>query len=136
MITTQDVSWADIESLIEKLSENILKLSRNFSSITTLSRGGLVPSRLLADALGLKKIFVDQKIVNSDSLFVDDIFDTGKTFSNVFSNADDPSKFLFATLFARRGMKYPEQLLYAEKTLDDSYVVFPWDKFEFKNSLK
>jgi len=136
MITTQDVSWADIESLIEKLSENILKLSRNFSSITTLSRGGLVPSRLLADALGLKKIFVDQKIVNSDSLFVDDIFDTGKTFSNVFSNADDPSKFLFATLFARRGMKYPEQLLYAEKTLDDSYVVFPWDKFEFENSLK
>jgi hypoxanthine phosphoribosyltransferase len=136
MIPTQDVSWADIESLVEKLSENILKLSRNFSSITTLSRGGLVPSRLLADALGLKKIFVDQKIVNSDSLFVDDIFDTGKTFSNVFSNADDPSKFLFATLFARRGMKYPEQLLYAEKTLDDSYVVFPWDKFEFENSLK
>ena len=136
MITTQDVSWADIESLIEKLSEHILKLSRDFSSITTLSRGGLVPSRLLADALGLKKIFVDQKIVHSDSLFVDDIFDTGKTFSNVFSNADDPSKFLFATLFARRGMKYPEQLLYAEKTLDNSYVIFPWDKFEFKNSLK
>jgi len=136
MITTQDVSWADIESLIEKLSKNILKLSRNFSSITTLSRGGLVPSRLLADALGLKKIFVDQKIVNSNSLFVDDIFDTGKTFSNVFSNVDDPSKFLYATLFARRGMKYPEQLLYAEKTLDDSYVIFPWDKFEFENLLK
>ena len=136
MVLKQDVSWNDIEILIDTLSQNILKLSRNFSSITTLSKGGLVPSRLLADALGLKKIFVDQKIVNSDSLFVDDIFDTGKTFSNVFSNADDPSKFLFATLFARRGMKYPEQLLYAEKTLDDSYVVFPWDKFEFENSLK
>ena len=136
MITTQDVSWADIESLIEKLSANILKLPRNFSSITTLSKGGLVPSRLLADALGLKKIFVDQKIVNSNSLFVDDIFDTGKTFSNIFSNVDDPSKFLYATLFARRGMKYPEQLLYAEKTLDDSYVIFPWDKFEFENLLK
>ncbi len=136
MIPTQDVSWTNIESLVEKLSENILKLSRNFSSITTLSRGGLVPSRLLADSLGLKKIFVDQDIVSSTSLFVDDIFDTGKTFSNVFSNVDDPSKFVFTALFARRGMKYPEQLLYAEKTLDDSYVVFPWDKFEFKNSLK
>ena len=136
MLTTQYVSWTDIESLIEKLSENILKLSRNFSSITTLSRGGLVPSRLLADALGIKKIFVDENIVNSNSLFVDDIFDTGKTFSNIFSNIDDPSKFVFITLFARRGMKYPEQLLYAEKTLDDSYVVFPWDKFEFENSLK
>ena len=136
MISKQDVSWNDIEILINTLSQNILKLSQNFSSITTLSRGGLVPSRLLADALGIKKILVDQKIVNSDSLFVDDIFDTGKTFSNVFSNVDDPSKFVFATLFARRGMKYPKQLLYAEKTLDDSYVVFPWDKFEFENSLK
>ena len=136
MVSKQDVSWNDIEILIDTLSQNILKLSRNFSSITTLSRGGLVPSRLLADSLGIKKILVDQKIVNSDSLFVDDIFDTGKTFSNVFANVDDPSKFLYATLFARRGMKYPEQLLYAEKTLDDSYVIFPWDKFEFENLLK
>jgi hypoxanthine phosphoribosyltransferase len=136
MIPTQDVSWTNIESLVEKLSENILKLSRNFSSITTLSRGGLVPSRLLADSLGLKKIFVDQPIVSSDSLFVDDIFDTGKTFDNVFSCVDDQSKFIFATLFARRGTQYPEQLIYGEKTLDNSYVVFPWDKLEFKNSIQ
>ena len=26
-----------------------------------------------------------------------------------------------------------QQLIYAEKTFDDSYVVFPWDKLEFKN---
>ena len=133
MITTQDVSWADIENLIQILSNNILRLSRSFTSITTLSRGGLVPSRLLADTLGIQKIFVDQTSVSSDSLFVDDIFDTGKTFDNIFSCVDDPSKFIFATLFARRGMKYPEQLIYAEKTFDDSYVVFPWDKLEFKN---
>ena len=136
MIPTQDVSWTNIESLVEKLSENILKLSRNFSSITTLSRGGLVPSRLLADSLGIKKIFVDQPIVSSDSLFVDDIFDTGKTFDNIFSCVDNPSKFIFATLFARRGIQYPEQLIYGEKTFDNSYVVFPWDKLEFKNSNK
>ena len=136
MITTQDVSWTDIESLLGKLSENILKLSRNFSSITTLSRGGLVPSRLLADSLGLKTIFVDQSIVSSDSLFVDDIFDTGKTFDNIFSCVDDQSKFIFATLYARRGMTYPKQLIYGEKTLDNSYVVFPWDKLEFKNSIQ
>jgi len=119
--------------LIQILSNNILRLSRSFTSITTLSRGGLVPSRLLADTLGIKKIFVDQTSVSSDSLFVDDIFDTGKTFDNILSCVDDPSKFIFATLFARRGMKYPKQLIYAEKTFDDSYVVFPWDKLEFKN---
>jgi hypothetical protein len=32
-------------------------------------------------------------------------------------------------------MKYPEQLMYAEKTFDDSYVVFPWDRLEFKNKI-
>ena len=133
MIAVQHVDWTNIESLVGKLSENILKLPRTFSSITTLSRGGLIPSRLLADSLGIKTILVDQKIISSDSLFVDDIFDTGKTFYDVFANVDDSSKFVFATLFARRGMKYPEQLLYAKKTFDCSYVVFPWDKFEFNH---
>ena len=136
MIAAQHVSWSEIESLVEKLSKNILKLPRTFSSITTVSRGGLIPSRLLADALGIKKILVDQKIISSNSLFVDDIFDSGKTFYDALPNVDDSSKFVFATLFARRGMKYPDQLVYAETTFDDSYVVFPWDKLEFQNSLK
>ena len=135
MVLSQNVSWNEIESLVGKLSENILKLPRTFSSITTLSRGGLIPSRLLADSLGIKTILVDQKIISSDSLFVDDIFDTGKTFYDVFANVDNSSKFVFATLFARRGIKYPEQLIYAEKTFDDSYVVFPWDRLEFKNKI-
>jgi len=135
MITAQHVDWTNIEYLVGKLSENILKLPRTFSSITTLSRGGLIPSRLLADSLGIKTILVDQKIISSDSLFVDDIFDTGKTFYDVFANVDNSSKFVFATLFARRGIKYPEQLMYAEKTFDDSYVVFPWDRLEFKNKI-
>lgn len=135
MIAAQHVDWTNIESLVGKLSENILKLPRTFSSITTLSRGGLIPSRLLADSLGIKTILVDQKIISSDSLFVDDIFDTGKTFYDVFANVDNSSKFIFATLFARRGIKYPEQLIYAEKTFDDSYVVFPWDRLEFKNKI-
>lgn len=136
MISKQDVSWNDIEILIDTLSQNILKLSRNFSSITTLSRGGLVPSRLLADALGIKKILVDQKIVNSDSLFVDDIFDSGKTFDKILLNVDDPSKLVFVTLFARHGKKYPKNLVYAKKTNNDAYVIFPWDKLEFQRSKK
>jgi uncharacterized protein len=135
MIAAQHVDWTNIESLVGRLSENILKLPRTFSSITTLSRGGLIPSRLLSDSLGIKTILVDQKIISSDSLFVDDIFDTGKTFYDVFANVDNSSKFIFATLFARSGMNYPEQLMYDEKTFDDSYVVFPWDRLEFKNKI-
>ena len=136
MVTSQYVSWSEIENTVQVVSKKILKSSKDFSSITTISRGGLIPSRLLADLLGIEKIFVDQNIVSSDSLFVDDIFDSGKTFSDVMSKVPDSSNLTFATLFARRGVSYPEQLIYGDQTLDDSYLVFPWDKLEYEKSLK
>ena len=136
MVKSQYVSWNEIEKTVQIISNKILKSSKNFSSITTISRGGLIPSRLLADSLDIEKIFVDQNIISSDSLFVDDIFDSGKTFSDVMSKATDSSKLTFVTLFARRGVSYPEQLIYGEQTLDDSYLVFPWDKLEYEKSLK
>ena len=136
MVKSQYVSWIEIENTVQTISNKILKYSKNFSSITTISRGGLIPSRLLADSLGIEKIFVDQNIISSDSLFVDDIFDSGKTFSDVMSKVADSSNLTFATLFARRGVIYPEQLIYGDQTIDDSYLVFPWDKLEFEKSLK
>ena len=107
MVKSQYVSWNEIENNVQIISNKILKSSKNFSTITTISRGGLIPSRLLADSLGIEKILVDQNTISSDSLFVDDIFDSGKTFSDVISKATDSSKLTFATLFARRGVGYP-----------------------------
>ena len=130
------MNWSEIDSLIQALSDRILKSSRTFSSITTLSRGGLIPSRLLADHLGIQTILVDQETISSESLFVDDIFDSGMTFEKILSAVDDPSQLLYVTLYARRGKKYPLQLIYAEKTDSDDYVVFPWDHLEFQNSQK
>jgi len=131
---SQDVDWSEIESIVKRLSNQILKLPRTFSSITTVSRGGLIPSRLIADQLDIKKIFVDKTKINSNSLFVDDIFDTGDTFDEIIKRVDVPSKLVFVTLFARRGKKYPKQLLYGKKTNNNAYVVFPWDKLEFQRS--
>jgi len=136
MVNSQYVSWNDIENTVQIVSKKISKLSKNFSSISTVSRGGLIPSRLLADSLGIEKIFVDQKTISSDSLFVDDIFDTGKTYSDIISKVSNSSEITFATLFVRRGVTFPEQLIYGQQTFDDSYVVFPWDKFEFEKTLK
>jgi len=136
MVNSQYVSWNDIENTVQLVSKKISKLSKNFSSISTISRGGLIPSRLLADSLGIEKIFVDQKTISSDSLFVDDIFDTGKTYSDIISKVSNSSEITFATLFVRRGVTFPEQLIYGQQIFDDSYVVFPWDKFEFEKTLK
>jgi len=136
MALEQYVSWLEIDSLIERLSNFILNSKRTFSSISTISRGGLIPSRLLADHLGIEKIFVDEENISSNSIFVDDIFDSGKTFDKIISKSDDSSKLLYVTLFARRGKKFPTQLIYGEQTDDDGYVVFPWDKLEFELSKK
>lgn len=136
MTLAQYVSWDEVDSLIEILSDRISKSSRVFSSITTLSRGGLVPSRLLADHLGIEKIIVDPTKISSDSLVVDDIYDTGETFEKIKSKIDEPEKLLYVTLFARREKSCPSQLIYGEKTNDDGYVVFPWDKLEFEMSQK
>ena len=132
----QEVNWEDVESIVKKLSRKIKNLPQNFDSISTISRGGLVPSRLLADNLGIKKIKVDSKKISSDSLFVDDIYDSGNTFEKIVSKVDNPSNFVYVTLFARKGKKLPKQIIYGKKTVGKQYVVFPWDKIEFQQSQK
>ena len=76
MVKSQYVSWNDIENMVQIISNKISKSSKKFSSISTISRGGLIPSRLLADTLDIETIFVDQQNISSNSLFVDDIFDS------------------------------------------------------------
>jgi len=132
----EKVSWSEVEKLIKILSEKIISMSRDFPNISTISRGGLVPARLLADHLGLDIILVDQKKISSDSIFIDDIYDSGNTFKKIINKVDYPSKFVYVTLFARRGKKYPKQLIYAKKTSNNSYMVYPWDKLEYKRLSK
>ncbi len=128
----QNVTWTDIEKLAKLLSKKILAQSKDFSSISTISRGGLVPARLLADHMGIDTILVDKNKIPSDSLFVDDIYDSGKTFKKIIPKVTDPSNFVYATLFARRYKKYPKQLVYAQITKGNEYIVYPWDKMEYK----
>lgn len=129
---SQNVTWSDIERLTKLLSKKILESSKRFSSISTVSRGGLIPARLLADHLGIDTILVDKNKISSDSLFVDDIYDSGKTFKRIIQNVTNPSDFVYVTLFARIGKKYPKQLVYAQKTKGSEYIVFPWDALEYE----
>ena len=57
MTVCQNVSWDEVECMIQSLSDQISKIPRRFLSITTMSRGGLIPSRLLADRLDIQKIY-------------------------------------------------------------------------------
>lgn len=131
----QKVTWSEVEQLTKMLADRIKKIPREFSSISTITRGGLVPARLLADHLGIDTILVDQKKIPIDSIFVDDIYDSGSTFKKIISKVDSPPKLVYVTLYARRGKQYPKQLIFAKKTNTNSYLVYPWDKLEY-NRLK
>jgi hypoxanthine phosphoribosyltransferase len=122
--------WEEIEDGTELLVEKIIQKNRQFRSISTISRGGLVPARLVADRLNIKQILVDDETIPADSLFVDDIYDTGETFRRIIERAEDPKNLVFATLYARRKQRYPRQLVYAMLTKNNEYVVYPWDRFE------
>lgn len=122
--------WSEIEECVEILVKRITQTGQKFKTIYTISRGGLVPARLVADRLDIKQILVDEETIPDDSLFVDDIYDTGETFRKMMPLVENPDTLLFATLFARRKKQYPKQLIYAKQTKNSEYVVFPWDRFE------
>ena len=130
------LEWSDIESQVKILCNKIRKTGFEFDTIATVSRGGLVPARLVADNFNIKKILVDLKKIPENTLFVDDIYDSGDTFEKIFPLVDKPRNFLYVTLIARKGRKYPKQLVYAKKTIGSEYVVFPWDKLEFQRAQK
>lgn len=130
------LSWHDIESQVKILCVKIKKTGFEFDAIGTVSRGGLVPARLVADYFDIKKILVDKKKISGRTLFVDDIYDSGDTFKKIFKTIEKPGNFLYATLMARTGIPYPKQLVYSKKTLGSEYVVFPWDKSEYERVQK
>lgn len=131
-----NLTWSDIESQVTVLATKIRKSGFEFDTIATVSRGGLVPARLVADHFNIKKILVDKHKIPGRTLFVDDIYDSGDTFDRIFPLVITPESFLYATLVARKGMKYPKQLVYAKKTRGQEYVVFPWDKLESERESK
>jgi len=128
--------WDEIEKCVDLLVKKIRDTNIEFSSISTVSRGGLVPARLVADRLRIGQIAVDPMTIPLDSLFVDDIYDTGETFRRMVERADYPDKLVYATLYARAKKHYPSQLIYAKSTDGDEYVVYPWDRFEHMTTKK
>ena len=131
-----NLSWKEIESCVTILSDKIKKSGFEFDRIATVSRGGLVPARLIADHFNIKKIRIDKKKIPKRTLFVDDIYDSGGTFKRMFPLVKNPKNFTYAVLVARTGVKYPKQLVYAKKTHGKEYVVFPWDRLEFERTKK
>lgn len=154
-ITFVDLSWDIIEAKCNYIYEQMIADNYCPDTIIGLSRGGVVPARIFSDRFHIVNnlFFLDVKSYNGinksnnapivgqlslDSisgkvLIVDDIYDSGKTISAVlkFLNKEDVKT--VTLLWKETAQSKPDY--YADIVKKDEWVVFAWEKFEFKKEM-
>ena len=133
MQTRQELSWDEVHAACLELREEI---QRPVSTVVAVARGGLVPASILAYALDLQVAMtvtmsnVDfVRSARHDILVVDDIADTGATFTalrDMFPNA------CFVAPYAKpRGFAVCDH--YVVPVPQDAWVVMPWAPYDEVN---
>jgi uncharacterized protein len=135
-------SWKQIEFLVRKVANKILSSNKGYDAILGITNGGIIPARLIARELNInhilfvpvksKKIYKEEMFLLEDSkkyLVVDDIYDSGNTYS-VVSNKVGKFNCDFAFLVRRfsnndgdGGVIYVGEILNHKK-----WIVFPWER--------
>ncbi len=148
------LSWNDIYNKCLELAERIINDNFVIDFIIAISRGGLIPARILADIFDIHEIVVIKakyytdinkrlekplisididisKFDNKNMLIVDDIVDTGITFSTLI-NKLKPYNVKTLTLYKKSYSIFtPDYFI----DTTDKWVVFPWDIAEALRSL-
>lgn len=139
----QAISWDDIKNDSVALAAKLQKDFKVPEKILAITRGGLIPASLVTRPLGIKDIetmgietYHDQEqsdLVNvikkcdpaylKDTLIIDDLVDTGKTFSYLKGIAENC---IFATLYAKpQGASFTD--CYVRDFEQHIWVDFPWE---------
>jgi hypoxanthine phosphoribosyltransferase len=153
-------TWADAERWTDRLAEMIRGRDRVPDTIVALTRGGWVPTRLLADRLGVKRLVslraqhwgvtalpsgraeltegVSGPVEGRDVLVVDDITDTGESLrlATEHVEARGPRRVESATcLHITHSTFVPTY--FAEEIPREAWVwvVFPWNYWEDVRTL-
>jgi len=149
------LDWDNIDFLINCLTDQILHKRIKFDSIIALGRGGLIPGAALSYKLGILDLhnlgistredngkyletLVYQKPESIDKnnkiLVVDDINDSGRTFTAVKSillsqYGIDGDNICFASLIKRDSTEFEDLNTISGNTVySTSWLQFPWDK--------
>ena len=132
-------SWEEVELLTKTVSQKIQTLNKKYDIVLGITNGGIIPARLIARELDInhiqfisvrnKKLFkreLPPLFKHKKYLVVDDILDTGKTFSKV-RNTTRILNCDFVFLMSR--YRYTGKLsLFIGKLLNhNKWIVFPWE---------
>lgn len=139
---TANISWSKIEDDCALLAQKIQKSGRSFQKILGVTRGGLVPTTLLAWHLNIRTIecvalesyqFDQQSGVKElkpalseflvDALIVDDLVDKGSTLDFLRKKS---SNCAFAVLYAKPSGQNSTDF-FIEAFPQDVWIKLPWE---------
>lgn len=149
VIAKTQVSWEEIEQNIALLHERTFKHDKDGVAIVGIARGGLIPATLLSQlkdnsivySTGIKsytktvrgkeviyQIPDKSELLKYNTIYlIDDICDTGLTFKYLTEKCFFGLNIKTISLYYRHNSLYSPDY-YGTKLLDDSWVVFPWEK--------
>ena len=133
-------SWEEVELLTKIVADKIRTSKKRYDAIIGITNGGIIPARLMARELGINQIhFIpvrDRKLQKKEMpplykdrkyLIVDEIYDTGDTFSKVY-DAVRTFDCDFAFLMRRFIEDDIDGAPYIGKVLNhNKWIVFPWE---------
>ncbi len=152
------VPWIKALRMCYELAAKILRSGRAFDAVVTISRGGLIPARIVSDVLGVEDLYVirsklwgvggklfDKPLIRIEGginvkgrrvLIIDEVVDTGSTMSEVIRIV----KGLGASSIASGVLHYkltstvrPDY--YVEEVREWAWIFYPWSLSETLYSL-
>ncbi len=148
------LSWDNIDFLTECLAGQIKNKKIKFDCIIALGRGGLIPGASLSYKLDIPTLYnlgintrqengkyIDTLVYqrpdtineNSKILVIDDINDSGRTFTAVDSILNrnyniSSDNILYASLIKRDGSEFNKNIISGNTLYTSQWLQFPWDK--------
>ena len=146
------LSWQHITNHCKLIVEKMKDFKPDV--LISLGRGGMIPTRILSDMINVKTVHLlniklykgvnirDSKptvenfnviIEKKNVLLIDDIVDTGLTIDAAISKIYEcrPSIIKTATLLCKKQVKRRPTYIGTECE-DNEWIIFPWEKEEFK----
>lgn len=146
------INWESALDYCQRLAESI---DFKPDMIIGISRGGLVPARIMSDILGVRDVAVigirfytgigktgEEPSITQDIsldirgkriLLVDDVSDSGKSLAFAVEHLKDAKEIRTATLHYKPGSAYkPDYYISTTR----AWIVYPWEVHEMERRLK
>ena len=132
------LDWNDIENLVKKTALKIKKINKKYDLIIGIKNGGIIPAILISRELDINdiefitirknKIFKFNKFHKDKKylLIIDEIYDTGKTFS-IVNEYFKRFEYDYACLVSRYRIPDNNKIVTGKVLNHKKWIVFPWE---------